>query len=272
MIYLNDILQFKDLKKVKIRFNLNFGNTTPPIDYFTMPHNQGLQTMLNGQYWNYAKKGNFSKDDITLGFIPLPNKPECWLLFHIGQVTKDLGLRNAVGYEYNSLTEYNKFIGRVVIRFKNKSQNLVRCGNTTLDQCYIEEILPQVYSDNNFPGYNHVNVSWHKLAMLIDTPSWKTALENQKGVYLLIDRQQGKFYVGSAYGENMLYARWKNYIDTCHGGNIGLKKLNKDYIKDNFYFSILETFNHNVQDQLIIDREAHWKEVMRTREFGYNEN
>lgn len=96
-----------------------------------MPHNQGLQEMLIGQYWNYAKKGNFRKDDITLRFIPLPNKLECWLLFHIGQVTKDLGLRNAVGYEYNSLTEYDKFIGRVVIRFKNKSQNLVRCGNTT---------------------------------------------------------------------------------------------------------------------------------------------
>ena len=49
-------------------------------------------------------------------------------------------------------------------------------------------------------------------------------------------------------------------------------KLGTEYIKDNFYFSILETFNQNTNDDIIINRETYWKDVLRTREFGYNGN
>ena len=48
--------------------------------------------------------------------------------------------------------------------------------------------------------------------------------------------------------------------------------LGTDYIKNNFYFTILETFNKDTADQIIIDRESHWKDVLFTRKFGYNKN
>lgn len=35
MILLNDILKLPNLKDVRIRFNLNFGDKRPAIDYFT---------------------------------------------------------------------------------------------------------------------------------------------------------------------------------------------------------------------------------------------
>ena len=38
------------------------------------------------------------------------------------------------------------------------------------------------------------------------------------------------------------------------------------------YFTILETFNKDTDDQIIIDRESHWKDVLFTRKFGYNKN
>ena len=117
-----------------------------------------------------------------------------------------------------------------------------------------------------------MNVSWLSLKNLITKDSWRSALENQKGVYLLVDSNTGKQYVGSAYGEDMILGRWETYIRTCHGGNKLLKDLGTDYIKNNFYFTILETFNKDTDDQIIIDRESHWKDVLFTRKFGYNKN
>ncbi len=98
-------------------------------------------------------------------------------------------------------------------------------------------------------------------------------MENQKAVYLIVDTKTGKKYVGSAYGDNMLLGRWRNYIANGHGGNKLLKSLDFEYIKENFKYSILEIFKSSVDDEIIINRESFWKEVLLTRtEFGYNDN
>ena len=272
MILLNDILKLPNLKDVRIRFNLNFGDKRPAIDYFTDQTLTSRKKMLDGQYWNYGKKGNFSVGNVSLGFVPIPRKIDCWLLFHIGKVTKDLSIRNGVGYEYINLPEYDKFLGRVIVRFKNRSQNLIRKGDTTMAQCEVEEILPNVYNNDFFPGYANVNVSWKSLQILINKSSWRTALGNQKGVYLLVDCKSGKKYVGAAYGDDMLLGRWEEYIKTCHGGNKRMKLLKDKYIRDNFYFTILEHYNPKTDDQIILDRESYWKQVLMTRQFGYNDN
>jgi hypothetical protein len=119
-----------------------------------------------------------------------------------------------------------------------------------------------------------VDVTWKNLSKWIETDSWKTALENQKGVYLITDIRTGKRYVGSAYGENMLLGRWKNYIQSGNGGNVELKEFDFEYIKENFKYSILEIFKASTDDNLILKRESWWKEVLMTRDkkFGYNKN
>lgn len=106
---------------------------------------------------------------------------------------------------------------------------------------------------------------------------WKAALENQKAVYVITDTKTGKLYVGSATSENgMLLQRWKNYVDNGHGGNKELRGLVEtkgfDYVKDNFQYSIIENFNARVDDMRILQREAYWKRVLYSREFGYNAN
>ena len=71
----------------------------------------------------------------------------------------------------------------------------------------------------------------------------------------------------------MILGRWQNYIKDMHGGNKQLKQLDLEYIKNNFKFSILENFKSSVDDEIIINRENFWKDVLLTRgEFGYNDN
>lgn len=79
-------------------------------------------------------------------------------------------------------------------------------------------------------------------------------------------------YVGSAYGEHMLLGRWKYYLKTGNGGNVELKKLSFAYIKNNFKYSILDIFKSTIDDQIILERESWWKEVLQSRKFGYNNN
>ena len=74
----------------------------------------------------------------------------------------------------------------------------------------------------------------------------------------------------------MLLARWSSYADNGHGGNKGLMALVKkegfSYIKKYFTYTIIENFNQNTDDEYVLKRESYWKNVLKSREFGYNEN
>ena len=268
-IKLNDILRFDNLDNVKIRFNLMFAQNWNPIELFK---NGDIMTMLNGHYWNYNKNKSYKDGQITVGLVKIRPNEDFWLLFHIGQITKDLNKLNGVGYEYQNLPEYEKYVGRLIVKFKNKAQTMIRNAESVIEECYVSQIIPDTFDNDLFPGYEKVNISWYELRRIIEKDNWTTALENQKGVYLMTDISNGKMYVGSAYGEQMILGRWKSYVNNGHGGNVGLKQLTFDYIKENFKYSILDIYKSTTDDQIIIDREGWWKEVLRSRQFGYNEN
>jgi len=268
-IKLNDILRLDNLDNVKIRFNLMFEQNWNPIELFK---NGDISTMLEGQYWNYNTRKSYKEGQITIGFVKIKPKENLWLLFHIGRITKDLNILNGVGYEYETMTEYEKYFGRLIIKFDNKAQTMIRKAKSVIDDCEISQILPDKFDNDIFPGYEKVNITWDELQRVLEKDNWKTALQNQKGVYLLTDVSNGKMYVGSAYGENMILGRWRAYVKTGHGGNIGLKRLTFDHIKQNFRYSILDIYKSTTDDQIIIERENWWKEVLQTRKFGYNEN
>jgi len=138
LIKLNDILRFDNLKNVKIRFNLMFANNWNPIQVFL---NNDLKTLLEGQYWNYSKNRSFKLDQITVGLLRIHKHHDCWLLFHVGHVTKDLKLFRKVGYEYEIMSEYEKYFGKLIIRYKNTSQNMIRNATSVIDKCEVVEIL-----------------------------------------------------------------------------------------------------------------------------------
>ena len=268
-IKLNDILQLGNLDNVKIRFNLMFAQNWNPIELFK---NGDTSTMIEGQYWNYNKNKSFKEGQITLGLVKIKSNEDYWLLFHIGQVTKDLNNLNGFGYEYQDLPQYQKYVGRLIIKYKNKAQTMIRKAESVIDDCYISQILPDTFDNDLFPGYEKVSISWNEMSRVIEKENWKTALQNQKGIYLITDVINGKMYVGSAYGENMILGRWRAYVMNGHGGNVGIKKLSFEYIKQNFRYSILDIYKSTTDDQTIINRESWWKDVLQSRQFGYNEN
>lgn len=141
---LNDILQFQDLKNVKIRFNLMFRNNWNPIEVFLR---NDYKTLLEGQYWNYSKRRSYKLGQVTVGFLRMNNNPDLWLLFHIGQVTKDLNQFGKVGYEYVVMPEYEKYFGRLIVRYKNTSQNMIRKATSVMDKCEVVEISDRISAE-----------------------------------------------------------------------------------------------------------------------------
>jgi hypothetical protein len=167
---------------------------------------------------------------------------------------------------------HKKYVGRLIVEFKNKAQAMNRTAESVIDDCFVSQILPDTFDNDLFPGYDKVNISWDELRRIIEKDNWKTALQNQKGVYLMTDISNGKKYIGSAYGEHMILGRWRAYVKNGHGGNAGLKTLTFDHIKKNFTYSILDIYKSTTTDQIIIERENWWKEILQSRKFGYNEN
>ncbi len=159
-IKLNDILRLDNLKNVKIRFNLMFAQNWNPIELFK---NGDISTMLEGQYWNYNKSKSYKAGQITVGLVQIKPNEDYWLLFHIGQITKDLNKLNGVGYEYKDLPEYGKYVGRLIVSFKNKAQTMIRNADSVIDDCYVSQILPDTFDNDLFPGYEKVNISWDEM-------------------------------------------------------------------------------------------------------------
>lgn len=215
--------------------------------------------------------------DYVLSFIPFGSKD--WLLVNAYKVLND----NKVFIEADeaALPEVAGYIGKLVITWADRStMNIVMRDKDAISRLTVKTILEHPYDqiEAEFPGYENVNLSWSELKHVLKLKTWQTALENQKGVYLITDTATNKRYVGSAYGDNMLLGRWRSYAENGHGGNKELKALAEeqglDYIKYNFRYSILDIYKSTTDDETIIARESWWKEVLLTRnpEFGYNAN
>ena len=105
---------------------------------------------------------------------------------------------------------------------------------------------------------------------------WHVALSSVKGVYLITDTLSGRLYVGSAYGEEGFWGRWKNYVSTNgHGGNKILKSLvdeDWEYAVKYFRFSILAILSKTSTTDEVIKKEQLFKRKLGSNSFGLNNN
>lgn len=278
-IYLNDLLNFNEneFENIKIRLNKTDIRGVNPIDEFLrnseITNNEWL-------FWQENTQNNLYKEgQIAICFVQFQNQDR-WLLTTIKKVTKNINMEiSGVHYEGIELEKYKQFFGRVVIKYHNISQQLCRKYESIHKELQVEQILPAVFDGDDFPGYDKVRISYKQLEDILKRgkKDWIAALENQKAVYLISDKSNGKLYVGSATNNSgMLLQRWNNYITNGHGGNKELIKIVKEkgieYVKNNFQYSILENYNAKVNDNIILEREAWWKETLQTRKYGYNDN
>lgn len=273
-ILLNDLLNFKyeDFENIRIRFNQSNGKEDPIDLYLRNPEIANTQWFL----WR-GKKKHFKKGQIAICL--LKKSDDTWLLTTIKRILKDLDIENGINYEAEEVEEFRKYFGRIVIRYHKEKQAMCYRYESICDDLEVLEILPSPYDGEEFSGYDSVRLSYSQLENIIkrEKLSWVRALENQKTVYLITDKSNGKLYVGSATsGSGMLLSRWRSYIENGHGGNVELKevvlKKGFEYVKKNFQYSILENYNSRVDDDYILSRESWWKETLKSREFGYNSN
>ena len=273
-ILLKDLLRFSDdeLANVKIKFNQHNGYDDPMDLYRSNPEIINTQWL----FWN-EKRRYFYEGQIAVCFLKLSY--DMWLLTTIKRVTKDLGISGGVSFEGEEIETYKPFFGRVIVQYHKTSMAQGRYFSELQDERVVNQILPDVYDGEDFPGYDKVRLSYAQLEVIIrcGKKDWIAALSNQKAVYLITDKNTGKLYVGSATSDSgMLLQRWSNYVANGHGGNKELIELVEhegfDYVKKHFQYAILENYNAKVEDRVILIRESWWKETLQTRIWGYNSN
>lgn len=248
-----------------------------PLDVYVQDKNQ----------WKAWNEWRDNKDDFNRAYIfTLINyyhEPNKWLFGGIYKITNRHNNYKAteVGYEVELVDLHTDFIGRLIIdftRYQGMRGRSFKLENY-FSQFTVSEILKQPYDGAKFPGYENINLSFTAMQSIIkgQKTDWKAALEHIKGVYAIFDQHNGKKYVGSAYGDSGIWARWLAYAESGHGYNRDLVQLISekgiDYAKRHFTLTLLEYRPARTDDAVIIARESFWKEVLISRgAFGYNSN
>jgi hypothetical protein len=140
----------------------------------------------------------------------------------------------------------------------------------------IVEIQPGLHY-KQFTDYFDFILDFNELQEIVSNQykDWKRMLSATKGIYLISDTKTGKLYVGSAYGEEGIWGRWKVYVKTKgHGNNKTLKELvmvDKEY-GQHFKFSILMLLPSTITADQAIKKETIFKNKLGTNSFGLNNN
>lgn len=126
--------------------------------------------------------------------------------------------------------------------------------------------LRTAFKEPAFPGFLNLIQPLSKLRNLPQT--WTIALQAARGVYLLTCPRTKQQYVGSATGEQGFWGRWQDYIDTGHGGNLGLKSRDPS----DYQVSILEVAGSSATTEDVREMEGRWQAKLQSREMGLNRN
>ena len=163
---------------------------------------------------------------------------------------------------------------RVIIDWNNPVQWLQHYNEMPvirIDRGLMENNLPV------FVRYEDVVLNYIQLKTIINSnnPEWKLRLESCNCIYLILDKSNGKQYVGSTYNTKGIWGRWSEYAKTGHGGDVELKKCiesDPKYAEKNFQWCILETLPIKILQDQAIERESLYKRKFGTRIHGLNKN
>ena len=255
------------LDKSKVHLATNNGTDNPLRVYFEGKF---------AEWQSWQTKRNFTKD-FVVSLIQLPERDR-WLYVGVyaSKACEWREVDKAFWYTLEPLQSCADLEGRLVIGFARPGRASYLLAQSFGQQMAVQEMWRERMHLEEFPGFKRVDLEWSDLEVVVrqDTTSWRTALSNVAGVYVISDPVDGKLYVGSATGEGGIWARWCQYVDG-HGNNVELLKLIGQLGKERaraFRFSILEIADVNASRDEIVERESHWKRVLLTRTHGYNAN
>jgi hypothetical protein len=181
--------------------------------------------------------------------------------------------KNLYQYEFQEVKGFEDMAERIIIDWGLGTRSWVQ--NITTEKEIIE-ITPGLHY-KAFTDYFDLILPYSQLEEIVSAqyPDWKRMLEVTNGIYLIHDKSTGKQYIGSTYGAEGIWGRWKNYITTKgHGNNKILKDLTSQNPKAcfQFEFSILALLPKTITPDEAIKKETHFKRKLGTRAFGLNGN
>jgi hypothetical protein len=267
MLTFNDVLRKEkiDPRKVRLVRNHFTGHPERPTPYSLWRNDiESLE-----KYQRIQRKKRFEVGDLLASFVVAPHKKTLFIGLYsvdgLGRVPAGVrdpvSQKDAVGLHFYSIhreKRLSEYKGRLSIRWD--------AGRAWVQRAHKNE-KPVVEIRNNhepsFPGFNKFKCDVSHIAEIPE--KWQEVLRNVKGVYLLVCKETGRQYVGSAKGGQSLWGRFLDYAKTGHGGNVELKSRGPYH----YQVTILEITNSEAE---IVNIEEAWKVKLMSREFGLNKN
>lgn len=142
----------------------------------------------------------------------------------------------------------------------------------------VVEIRPEGASFEVFDDYLDFTLTYGELSYIVNhsdaNRDWRSRLAAVSGIYLILDSETGQQYIGSAYGTQGIWGRWKEYAETGDGGN----KKQKEFLQSNtekkyrFRYSILQILPKTWSKDKVIELESRYKTKLGTKATGLNCN
>lgn len=267
MITVQELLYNRGLdKKAKIKLVRHKDNRQ---DLYNLYRTNLSEFLL---YQNSQSKDVFKGVDYIISFIG-----EEGLLSRLVGVYKitNRGKKSDNHFEYQMEEVLQQFVDlkeRVIVQWRNA----ISWHQWIKNEMEVTEIHPGLHY-KQFKDYFDFILNFDELKEIITKQyvDWKKMLSVTKGIYLINDTNTGKLYVGSAYGEDGIWGRWKSYVSTNgHGGNKMLRELlqKESNYGSNFQFSILMLLPSTMTADEAIRKEKLFKNKLGTNSFGLNNN
>lgn len=285
-IEFENIFKVKSSKVTKVKFNMIDGDGKLAWDNLQINEDSSIDDewiRMNAHRSKKTASNDLDKAKYLLSFAQYyPLGPNYYIFGGLYKVKqKKPQVVEGFGYDLELQDDFCEYRKRLVIKLSKP------IGRDIYTRWY-ENVKPQLNPEifellpfntlGSFPGYADVYLTHKELQQIysLEALEWKQALSQVKGVYCITDKATGELYIGSASGNNEgIWQRWKSYADINNltGGNVtfeDIKSKDKQYIIDNFTYSILEIFDMRTKSEEIIRREEHWKKVFQTINHGMN--
>jgi hypothetical protein len=195
------------------------------------------------------------------GYQSFPGNTE---LEALGMTGRQAEMGDCLAFDLEPLDHWREWVGRLTVRWPQPYQNWWRWASRATFP--VDTIDSESRFVRGMPDWQDIVLTHAELHSL--PASWRSALSQWRGVYLIYDTVLRSGYVGSACGADNIHGRWRDYARSGHGGNRELKHSRPDDLR----FSILQRTSPDLEAAEVIRLEASWKERLHTREFGLNRN
>lgn len=233
------------------------------------------------EYQNCQRRAVFKDVDYIVSFIGEQGRYARFVgVYKITGCTKHEIIKSEL---YGGLYEYSYTITEMPGFDDLFEKVIIDWGSSTLSwhQWFsnpkeVVEIKPGLHY-KQFTGYLEFILEFNELKEIIKNEyrEWKMMLSALNGIYLITDSITGNHYVGSTYGLDGIWSRWKEYVTTNgHGKNSKLKELieNDPKYAKNFKFTLLMLLPKTITQEQAVKKEKLFKEKLGSKCFGLNCN